>query len=131
MSVNVGQVKDLKEGRYVVIDNEPCRITSIQKSKPGKHGSAKARVEGISLFTGSKKTLLKSVDSSCEIPELVRKKAQVIANLGNNRLQLMDLETYETYEIDVEPEYANLQSGREVEVQEIMGRKFLTHAKKE
>ena len=43
----------------------------------------------------------------------------------------MDLETYETYETSVDPEYANLQSGREVEVQEIMGRKMVTHAKKQ
>lgn len=131
MSVSVAQVKDLKMGRYVVIDNEPCKITSIQKSKPGKHGSAKCRVEGISEFSGGKKTLLKSVDHSCEIPELLKTKAQVIANLGNNRLQLMDLESYETYELEVKPEYGNLQSGKEVDVQELMGRKMVTHAKKD
>ncbi len=131
MTTNLAQVKDLKEGKYVVIDGEPCKIVSIQKSKPGKHGAAKARVEGISLFTGAKKTLLKSVDATCEVPVILRKSAQVIANLGGNRLQLMDLETYETYEIEVEPEYAGLQSGQEVEIQEVMGKRMITRVKKD
>ncbi|GIU70960.1 MAG: hypothetical protein KatS3mg003_0439 [Candidatus Nitrosocaldaceae archaeon] len=26
----------LKEGSYIVIDGEPCRIVSYEKSKPGK-----------------------------------------------------------------------------------------------
>ena len=34
----------LKVGSYIVIDGEPCRIVSYDHSKPGKHGSAKARV---------------------------------------------------------------------------------------
>ena len=89
------QVKDLKEGKLVIIDDEPCKITSIQKSKPGKHGSAKARVEGMSLLTGHKKSLLKGTDGDCDIPILLRKNAQVVADMGENRVQLMDLETYE------------------------------------
>jgi translation initiation factor 5A len=41
------EVKELKEGKYVLIDEEPCVIKSISKSKPGKHGSAKARIDAI------------------------------------------------------------------------------------
>ncbi|NYZ79912.1 translation initiation factor IF-5A [Candidatus Micrarchaeota archaeon] len=129
--VNIVQMKDLKEGKLVIIDDEPCKITSIQKSKPGKHGAAKMRVEGASLLSGNKKTLLKNVDASCEVPVLVRKHAQVIANMGGNKLQVMDRETYETYDMDVEPEYGSLQSGQEIEVQDVMGKKSITHVKKE
>lgn len=129
--VNLAQMKDLKEGKLVIIDGEPCKITSIQKSKPGKHGAAKMRVEGASLFSGNKKTLMKNVDATCEVPVLVRRHAQVVANMGNNRLQLMDMESYETYEIEVEPEYSGLQSGQEIEVQDVMGKKMITHVKKE
>ncbi len=120
------EVKDLKEGKLVVIDGEPCKIVSIQKSKPGKHGAAKARVEGVSLFTGQKKTLLKSTDSACEIPILLRKNTQVIADLGGDRVQLMDLENYETYELDVPDDLkGQLNPGDEVEVNEVMGRRFI------
>ncbi|MEM7827910.1 MAG: translation initiation factor IF-5A, partial [Candidatus Aenigmatarchaeota archaeon] len=37
-------VKDLNEGNYVMADGEPCRVVSITISKPGKHGSTKARI---------------------------------------------------------------------------------------
>jgi translation elongation factor P/translation initiation factor 5A len=33
----------LRVGSYVIVDDEPCRIVDYTKSKPGKHGSAKAR----------------------------------------------------------------------------------------
>ena len=36
----------LKVGSYIVIDGEPCRIVSSDHSKPGKHGSAKAKGNG-------------------------------------------------------------------------------------
>ena len=42
----------LKVGSYIIIDNEPCRIVSYDHSKPGKHGSAKARVSAMGVFDG-------------------------------------------------------------------------------
>ena len=36
-------VGELRVGGYMMIEGEPCRIVDIAKSKPGKHGSAKAR----------------------------------------------------------------------------------------
>jgi len=27
---------DVKEGSYVIIDGEPCKIVEVEKSKPGK-----------------------------------------------------------------------------------------------
>ena len=49
--VDVGSIR---VGGYVIIDNEPCRIASLAKSKPGKHGAAKARVVAIGVFDGAK-----------------------------------------------------------------------------
>ena len=39
------EIRTLKVGRYVAIDEDAYKILSISKSKPGKHGSAKARLE--------------------------------------------------------------------------------------
>jgi translation elongation factor P/translation initiation factor 5A len=36
------EVRELKVGRYMLIDEEPCKILSIDTSKPGKHGEARA-----------------------------------------------------------------------------------------
>ena len=38
------EIGKIKEGRYIVIEEEPCRVVSIATSKPGKHGAAKARI---------------------------------------------------------------------------------------
>lgn len=128
--VNIGTIKDLKEGRFVVIDNEPCRIVRMDISKPGKHGSAKARIDAISLFTGNKKTLVKPVDASVEIPIIEKRAAQVIADLGGGRYQLMDLQSYETYEIEIPEEWrAKAQPGTECEIHEVMGRKLFIRVK--
>jgi len=43
-------VGSLKTGSYVIVDDEPCRIVDLTKSKPGKHGAAKARVVTIGVF---------------------------------------------------------------------------------
>ena len=51
MSYKMGRVGDLKVGSYAIIDDEPSQIASLQKSKSGKHGSAKFRCSAISLLT--------------------------------------------------------------------------------
>lgn len=130
VEVNLAQIKNLKIGKFVVIDGEPCKVVSIEKSKTGKHGAMKARVEALSLFTGSKKTLLKPVDASCEIPIIKRRAAQAIAKMSENRFQFMDLETYETYEMEIDEDFLDkLEAGKEVEVQEVMGKRMLLRVK--
>lgn len=124
---SIGMVKDLKKGRYVLIDDVPCKVIDIQTSKPGKHGAAKARVTAIGIFDGSKKQLLKPVDANCEIPNVDRRKGQVIADLGSN-IQLMDMENYETFEMK-KPEDITLEAGQEVEYMDVMGQKMITRGK--
>ena len=118
-NVVIGQVKELKPGKYVIIDGMPCKVVDVQKSKPGKHGSAKARVTAIGIFTGQKKILMKPVTTNCEIPIVRKKKAQVIADMGA-KVQLMDMETYETFEVD-KPEDFPVEAGKEVPYQVAMG----------
>ena len=48
------EIRTLKVGRFCVVDDEAYKILSISKSKPGKHGSAKARLELVSLFSSKK-----------------------------------------------------------------------------
>ena len=127
---NHGTVKDLKEGRFVVIDGEPCKVVSIDVAKTGKHGAMKARVEALSLFTGSKKTIMGPVDSDIEIPIILKKNGQIVAALGENKFQVMDLTTFETFELECPEELrAKCVAGAEVEVQDVMGRKSLVRVK--
>ena len=53
------EVKSLKEGGFVIIDDIPCKVTDISISKPGKHGSAKAKLTAVGLFETAKKIIVK------------------------------------------------------------------------
>ena len=88
----MGRVGDLKVGSYAIVDDEPCQIVDIQKSKPGKHGSAKFRCSAISIFDGSKRSFVSPVDASIQIP-MVEKRSGQIVSIGPATMQLMDLET--------------------------------------
>ncbi len=126
--VDVGSVK---VGQYIVIDNEPCRIVEYEKSKPGKHGAAKARIVAISAFTGSKKNVIAPVDSKIEVPQIDKRSGQVIS-LTSDTVQLMDLQSYETFETGLpedEDIKVKLAAGVEVEFWDMMGRKKIVRTK--
>ena len=122
----IGMVKDLKKGKYVLIDDVPCKVVDIQTSKPGKHGAAKARVTAVGIFDGNKKQLLKPVDANCEIPMVDRRKGQFLADMGAN-IQIMDLETYDTFEMK-KPDGFAAEAGAEVEYMEVMGQRMITRS---
>ena len=98
MSKTYEVVGNLKVGSFVVIDGEPCRVVEISKAKTGKHGSAKATVTAIGLFSKSKKILVAPVDTQVEVPIIEKRVGRVIADLGD-RLQVMDVETFEVFEV--------------------------------
>ncbi|APH38791.1 MULTISPECIES: translation initiation factor IF-5A [Methanohalophilus] len=98
------EVKELKEGKYVIIDDEPCIIKGLSKSKPGKHGSAKARIDAVGIFDGQKRSIVSSVSSKTFVPIVERKSAQVLSVSGDIA-QLMDMEDYSTFEMKIPDEY--------------------------
>jgi translation initiation factor 5A len=125
MSVKPIDVGSIKEGAYIMINGEPCKVVEVEKSKTGKHGSAKARVVGISVFDGSKHTFVAPVDQKIDAPVIEKSVAQVISIL-NDSVQLMDLSTFKMFEIPklyIEQEIANkLTPNSEVEVWNFAGR---------
>jgi translation initiation factor 5A len=120
----------LKVGSYIVIDGEPCRIVSYDHSKPGKHGSAKARVAAIGVFDGSKHSLVSPVSSNVEVPLIDKRSGQVISIAGQT-LQIMDLETFEVFETSsVEDEIRDrIRQGSEVEYWKVIERVKIVRVK--
>ncbi len=117
------EVRTLKEGGYVIIDDEPCEIVSMSVSKPGKHGAAKARIDAIGIFDKQKRSIVQPVTAKIYVPIVERKRAQVISVMGNIA-QLMDLETYETFELEVPEEVADrVQPGNEIVYIESLGKR--------
>jgi translation initiation factor 5A len=129
MSKKVVEVKTLKVGKYVILGGEASKITSISTSSPGKHGSAKARVEAVGIFDTQKRSIVKPVDTKIDIPIIDKRTGQVLALMGSD-VQLMDLETYETFEIPIPDDLRDqLLEGVEVEYIMAMGNKKLMRTK--
>jgi len=103
MEKKIAEFKDLKVGKYVLIDNEPCRVLSTVHSKPGKHGGAKVRVDAIGIFDNQKRVIMGPVNQKVEIPIINKKTAQVLVAIKDNA-QLMDMDTYETFELPIPEE---------------------------
>ncbi|QLC48845.1 translation initiation factor IF-5A [Methanolobus zinderi] len=121
MKVQV-EVKELKEGKYVIVDDEPCVIKSISKSKPGKHGSAKARIDVIGLFDGQKRSIVGPVTDKVYVPIVERKTAQVLSVSGDIA-QLMDMGDFSTFEITIPEEYKDrVNEGEEITYLTAMGK---------
>lgn len=126
MSKEQMEIRELKEGRFMLIDDEPCKIDSIEKSKPGKHGAAKARIEARSIFTAAKKTYLGSVTDKVWVPQVDRRGAQLLSFHGGVA-QLMDKDTFETFELQVPDEFAEgLVPGGDVVYIVAMERRMIT-----
>jgi translation initiation factor 5A len=124
MSFKMSRVGDLKEGSYAIINDEPSQIVQIQKSKPGKHGSAKFRCTAVSLFDNRKQSYVSSVDGTIQIP-IVDKRSGQIVSMGPSSLQLMDMETYDIKDVALptdEEIKSKLEPGKEVEYWIIMDR---------
>jgi len=124
-------VGSLKTGQYIVVDGEPARIVEYEKSKPGKHGSAKARIVAIGVFTDQKRSIISPVDGKLEVPLIDKRSGQVISMMGDI-VQIMDLETYQTFETPMPTEEdlkAKLASGLEVEYWSMLGRNKIVRTK--
>ena len=120
------EVRELKEGRYMIIDDEPCRILSIQMSKPGKHGEAKARIDAVGIFDERKRSVVFPVTHKVQVPIIGKRSAQVVS-LSGAEAQLMDLESYEMFSMAVDHELkGQLTPGAEVQYVDAMGKRRIT-----
>jgi len=114
------EIRTLKVGRYVAIDNDAFKILGMSKSKPGKHGSAKARIELEDIFTGQKRSHVGTVTDTIKIP-IIEKGSAIVTHIQGNEVHAMDNKTYQNLILPIE-EGMNLRSGGEIQWMEAMGR---------
>ncbi|MHC1605165.1 MAG: translation initiation factor IF-5A [Candidatus Methanofastidiosia archaeon] len=123
------RVGQLKVGRYIVIDDEPCKIISYTTSSPGKHGSAKARIDARGIFDNQKRSMIKPVDAKVQIPIIDKNSGMITAIMGNT-VQVMDMTSYEYYDLPLSEDIkGEVQEGIQVEYMETMGRMKILRVK--
>ena len=118
------EIRTLKVGRYVAVDDKAYKILGISKSKPGKHGSAKARIELEDIFTGQKRSHVGTVTDSIHVP-VIEKGSAIITHIQGSEVHAMDNKTYESLILPQTTEF-NLDPGGEIQWMEAMGRFRIT-----
>jgi len=131
MDIKKAEAKSLKPGAYMLIDDEPCRVVSMDKSKPGKHGAAKANIIAVGFFDNRKRNVIMPADRMVDVPVIDKRSATVIAEMGEN-YSLMDSESFETYDIPKPTDQeilSQIELNCSVEVWFLMGRRIITRVK--
>ncbi|MFH1211888.1 MAG: translation initiation factor IF-5A [Candidatus Woesearchaeota archaeon] len=98
--VSVGSIQ---KGRYIVLDGAACVVTSVQTSRPGKHGHAKVRLEAVGLIDDKKRQAVMPGHDLIDTPVIEKKIAQVLS-ISNDSANVMDSETYETFDLKIPDE---------------------------
>lgn len=114
------EIRTLKVGRYLCVDDEAYKILSISKSKPGKHGSAKARIECTNLFTGQKISHVGSVTDSINVP-MIEKGSATVTHIEGKEVHAMDAKTYDMMVLPLD-DGLNIEPGGEIMWMEALGR---------
>ncbi|MBU0459189.1 MAG: translation initiation factor IF-5A [Nanoarchaeota archaeon] len=122
-------VGSLKKGDTIIIDGSPCKISDMATSRPGKHGHAKVNLMAVGLLDGKKRNLVMPGHDKVEAPIIEKKNAQILSVSGKNA-NVMDMETYETFDMEIPDELkADLHEGSEVLYWVIMGTKVIKQVK--
>ncbi|MDP6741435.1 MAG: translation initiation factor IF-5A [Candidatus Thalassarchaeaceae archaeon] len=114
------EIRTLKVGRYCTVDDNAYKILRISKSKPGKHGSAKARLELEDIFSGQKKSHVGTVTDKITVP-IIEKGSATITHIQGTEVHAMDAKTYEMMVLPLE-DGLSLESGKEIMWMEALGR---------
>ena len=118
------EIRTLKVGRYVALEDSAYKILSMSKSKPGKHGSAKARLELEDIFNGQKRSHVGTVTDTIYVP-VIEKGSAIITHIQGDEVNAMDNKTYEIMILPLSSEF-NLEPGGEIQWMEAMGRFRIT-----
>ena len=113
------EIRTLKVGRYCCVDDRAYKINSISTSKPGKHGSAKARIELVDIFTGAKISHVGSVSSSINVP-LIEKGTALVTHVEGSEVHAMNMRDHSMMILPLEEEM-DIEGGKEIMWMEALG----------
>ncbi len=116
---------DAKPGANIILDSEAYIVKKLDISKTGKHGASKCRIEAIGIISGQKKIIVMPGHERIEVPMIDKRKGQVLSIAGN-RASVMDLESFETLDMDIPEELKpEVDTNSSVEYWDIEGLKII------
>ena len=101
--VTLKSVGSLQKGNYIIIEGVACIVSGTQTSRPGKHGHAKVRLTASGIIDGRKREVVMPGHDEVEVPVIGKKNAQVLSVSGSTA-NVMDMESYETYDLAIPEE---------------------------
>lgn len=126
MVLKIINATELKVGTNVNVEGEPCTVKKIDISKTGKHGHSKARVEAVGIISGVKKVFVVPGHERVEVPNVEKRKGQILSVGDGEKVSLMDLENFETLEVNCPAEIkAELEENSNVEYWDVEGEKVV------
>lgn len=115
---------DAKPGVTILYEGQACIVKSQDISKTGKHGASKCRIEAIGIIDDKKRVITAPGHERFEVPMIKKLKGQVLS--VGNKISIMDLETFETLDVDAVAEVRpELKEGDTVEYWDIEGIKVI------
>ena len=118
-------VSSLKKGNTIVFDGKACVIRDIQVGKSGKHGHAKARIEAVGIMDGRKIIKVLPGGDPVDVPIIEKKTAQVLS-IQENKASVMDMESYETFELEIPEDMAGqVKEGSQVMYWTVLDQKLM------
>lgn len=129
MSKKSVSASTLKVGGYVILDDVPCKVTSMQISRTGKHGHAKCRIEAVGLVNNQKIIKIYPGHDKIEVPIVEKETAQVLSVHGDSA-NVMDMKTYETFDLKIPEELkGTIKEGNNITYWIILNQKFMMQAR--
>src|SRR3989344_4350385 len=94
---------NIQKGTSIILDGAACKVVDVEISKPGKHGHSKIRVSAVGLVDEKKRIIVLPGHDNVEVPIIEKKNAQVLS-ISGDKANVMDNETYETYDLTIPEE---------------------------
>ncbi len=99
----MGVATELEKGKYFLHNNEPMRVTRKEVVAVGTHSHTKLKIFYQGVEGRGEKTIILGHTDKVDILDITRKQGQVISK-NNDKVQIMDLVSYEVMEAKAIPE---------------------------
>jgi len=126
MVLKIINATEARVGTNILLDGKPHTVKKMDVSKTGKHGHSKVRAEAVGILDGNKKVFVVPGHDRLEVPLVDKRKAQVLSK-ADKKASVMDLETFETIEVDCPDEevFNSLEENGNCEYWDVEGEKII------